>query len=161
MPVVYEKQIRRNKRRQGMFKKVLATIQSASVGCSMSYYYFKSEPSETTIWLILRCLLILIWIASYLLWALARYQLGTALAFGVSTDGPFITSGLYSKFRNPIYLFGTIALTSYLLIINRPMWLLILLVLVPMQYVRSARESRALMKKYDEQYEAYLQQVWL
>jgi protein-S-isoprenylcysteine O-methyltransferase Ste14 len=161
MSVVYEKQLRRGRRRRALIKRVLATLQSLSVGCSMVYYYFMSASSSTSIWLIIRSILAVTSLMFYLLWALARYQLGASLAFTVTTDGPFIATGLYAKFRNPIYLFGTFALMTYLLAICRPRWLLILLVIVPMQYVRAARESKALKKRYDEQYDAYLKQVWL
>lgn len=126
----------------------------------MTYYYIHSEPCSNTLWFAVRLLLLMISASAYTLWALARYQLGRSLAFGVTTDGPFVTTGLYSKFTNPIYLFGTIALTSYLLLINRPIWLCILIVMLPMQYIRAQRESRALLKKYDDRYEAYLASVW-
>jgi protein-S-isoprenylcysteine O-methyltransferase Ste14 len=126
----------------------------------MTYYYIHSEPSSSTLWFAVRLLLLTISASAYTLWALARYQLGRSLAFGVTTDGPFVTTGLYSKFTNPIYLFGTIALTSYLLLINRPIWLCILIVMLPMQYIRAQREARALLKKYDDRYEAYLASVW-
>lgn len=159
--VVYEKQIRRAKRRRTLINRVLATMQSISVGCSMVYYYTISEQSSSTIWFIARSVLMVLAFVFYALWALARYQLGVSLAFVVSTDGPFITTGLYSKFRNPIYLFGTLALTTYLLAIARPIWLLVLVVILPMQYLRATKESRALLKKYDEGYEAYLRQVWI
>jgi protein-S-isoprenylcysteine O-methyltransferase Ste14 len=112
------------------------------------------------LWFAVRLFLLVVSASAYILWALARYQLGRSLSFGVTTDGPFITTGLYSKFSNPIYLFGTIALTSYLLLINRPIWLCILFVLLPMQYIRARRESRALLKKYDDRYEAYVASVW-
>ena len=161
MTVVYEKQIRRSKRRRAFFGSILTTAQSISVGCSMTYYYWHSEASCTTLWFVVRCILFLVAYLSYALWALARYQLGSSLAFTVSTDGPLITTGLYSKFSSPIYLFGTIALISYLFLINRPIWLCVLIILLPMQLFRSKKESRALMKKYDEQYEAYLQRVWI
>ena len=109
----------------------------------------------------MRGLLLLIAILSYLLWALARYQLGRSLVFGSISDGPLVTTGLYAKFRNPIYLFGTISLTFYLLAICRPWYLCLLLILLPMQYVRMKREARALSKKFDEQYENYVRDVWI
>jgi protein-S-isoprenylcysteine O-methyltransferase Ste14 len=127
----------------------------------MAYYYIHSEPSANMLWFSVRLFLLAVSVGAYMLWALARYQLGRSLAFGVITDGPLVTTGLYSKFTNPIYLFGTIALTSYLLVINRPIWLCILLLLLPMQYIRAHRESKALLKKYDDRYEAYLASVWI
>ena len=98
---------------------------------------------------------------SYALWFLARVQLGQSLVFLAKADGPLITTGLYKKFRNPIYLFGTVSLTSYLMLIDKPLYLLILFVLIPVQLIRSNLETRILRKKYDEQYDDYVKSVWI
>lgn len=161
MSVVYEKQVRRSTRRRAFFGSILANAQSLSVGCSMLYYYARSESSTSTLIIIIRTMCLVFACASYALWALARYQLGRSLTFRAVADGPLVTKGLYSKFTNPIYLFGTIALVFYLLAICRPLWLLVLVVLVPMQYIRAVQERRALLKKYDDQYEEYLKGVWI
>lgn len=160
MTVVYEKQIRRSKRRQRFWKSLFTVGQSVSVGYSMISYYLKSETSSSTFWWIARVVLMLVSMASFLLWSLARYQLGASLTFLAKTDGPFITTGLYSKIRNPIYLFGTVSMSSYLLLINKPEWLLLLFVVVPMQIIRSNQETKVLRKKYDELYENYERKLW-
>ena len=161
MSVVYEKRVRRAKRRQVFYKLCFTVVQSVSVGCSMIYYYWRSETSGSTYWLIFRSLLLIASLIAYTLWFTARIQLGNSLTLLAKTDGPFITTGLYSKFRNPIYLFGTISLSTYLLVIHKPKYLCLLFVLVPVQFVRAFAESNALRRKYDEKYEEYEKQVWI
>ncbi len=161
MTPVYEKQIRRGKRRQRFWKSVFTIGQSVSVGYSMVRWYLESDLSSSTFWFILRLVLLFVCLVSFLLWSVARYQLGASLTFLARTDGPLITNGLYSKIQNPIYLFGTISLSSFVLLINRPMWLLLLVIIVPMQIVRSKHETKVLLEKYDEVYEDYLRQLWI
>lgn len=160
MAVVYEKQIRRSKRRQRFWKSVFTVGQSVSVGYSMISYYLQSETSTSTFWWMVRLALLLVSTTSFLFWTLARYQLGSSLTFLAKADGPLITTGLYSKIRNPIYVFGTISMSSYLLLINKPEWLLLLLVVVPMQIIRSNQETKVLRKKYDDLYENYERTLW-
>lgn len=159
--VVYDKQVRRQKRRRGLLKTVFTIGQSFSVGCSMGYYYINSDASSTMFWMTMRFFLLLVCIVAYFFWFLARYQLGQALTFMPSTNGPLIKSGVYAKFKNPIYIFGTICLTSYLLLINKPIYLLALIVIIPLQAIRASREAHVLRKKYDEEYDLYLQHVWI
>lgn len=51
-------------------------------------------------------------------------------------------------------------MSSYLLLINKPEWLLLLLVVVPMQIIRSNQETKVLRKKYDDLYENYERTLW-
>lgn len=161
MTIVYEKQIRRTKRRKRFWKSLFTVGQSVSVGYSMIRWYLESDISSSTFWFRLRLVLLVVCFTSFVLWSIARYQLGASLTFLARTDGPLITNGLYSKIRNPIYVFGTISLSSFVLLINRPKWLLILLIIVPMQIVRSNQETKVLAEKYDEVYEDYASQLWI
>ena len=44
-------------------------------------------------------------VVGFILWAIARFQLGASFAVRAEAR-KLITSGLYSKIRNPIYVFG-------------------------------------------------------
>ena len=161
MAVLYEKQVRRGKRREMLWKGIFTICQSLSVGYSMVNYYLKSAPSSSFIWIIIRAVLLVASFLSFLLWSIARFQLGVSLTFLPRTNGPLITKGLYSKIRNPIYLFGTISLSSYALLINQPQWLLLLILIVPMQIIRSNQEAKILRKKYEDTYEEYEKKLWI
>lgn len=91
---------------------------------------------------------------------LARIQLGRA--FSISPQARvLVTSGLYSRIRNPIYIFSAVALSGLALYFDKPQYLLGLLVLVPLQLFRARREARVLEQKFGEEYRRYSQSTWL
>src|ERR1700690_2064565 len=65
-------------------------------------------------------------------WTIARFQLGTS--FSVTAEARhLVTNGLYSQFRNPIYIFGSCVIAGVILVIGKPVWLLIFVIIIPMQ----------------------------
>ena len=148
-------------------------IQSLSVGCSIIYYSInysliddtKKNYGEDNIYMkIIRFLLFIISIITYILWFIARLQLGISLTYKIQSNGPLIMKGLYSKFKHPIYYFGTISLITYLFSINQLSYnrlSFILLILIPIQIIRGILEERVLRKKYDDEYDNYVKQLWI
>lgn len=91
--------------------------------------------------------------------AVARVQLGRA--FSVRPHARvLVTSGLYSKFRNPIYVFSAIGLSGLALYFDQPRALWALLVLIPLQVLRVRAESRVLEEKFGDEYRRYRSSVW-
>ncbi len=89
----------------------------------------------------------------------ARLQLGDS--FSVRPQARhLVTTGLYSRIRNPIYLFGVIGLSGLALYFERPVLLLLLLVLVPLQIRRAKAEERVLTEKFGDEYVRYKAQTW-
>jgi protein-S-isoprenylcysteine O-methyltransferase Ste14 len=73
----------------------------------------------------------------------ARYQLGRW--FSVRAEAhKLVTTGLYSKIRNPIYVFGMVMITGMILILGRPEGWLVLIAAVIGQTIRARREARVL-----------------
>ena len=97
--------------------------------------------------------------ACILLLALARIQLGRAFSLQAKAS-TLVTSGLYSRIRNPIYFFGGLTIAGFILWANQPMLLLIFVVLIPMQVGRSREEERVLTEKFGEKYLEYKRQTW-
>jgi protein-S-isoprenylcysteine O-methyltransferase Ste14 len=98
-------------------------------------------------------------IPSLALWVMARVELGKS--FSVAARAKELkTQGLYSKIRNPVYVFGTIFIAGFVLAIGRPMGLLILLVIVPMQVLRARKEARVLEEKFGDAYREYRSKTW-
>jgi protein-S-isoprenylcysteine O-methyltransferase Ste14 len=89
----------------------------------------------------------------------ARLQLGRS--FSITPQArQLVTHGLYSKMRNPIYVFGTIAIAGLCLILQRPaLWLLVILVMA-LQTVRARKEARVLEAKFGDEYRAYRRRTW-
>jgi len=96
---------------------------------------------------------------SFLLLALARVQLGKAFSVQAKASA-LVTSGLYSRIRNPIYVFGGLTFAGFILWINQPWLLLIFVVLIPMQVWRSRVEEQVLTKKFGEEYLEYKKTTW-
>ena len=89
----------------------------------------------------------------------SRIELGRA--FSVSAKASIlVTSGIYSRIRNPIYVFSTMMLFGLIIWTGRPWLLLLLAVLVPLQYFRSRKEQAVLAEKFGEEYLAYKRQTW-
>lgn len=51
--------------------------------------------------------------------AIARFQLGKSFSIRPEAH-ELVTKGLYSRIRNPIYVFGTVALAGVFLVLHRP-----------------------------------------
>ena len=75
----------------------------------------------------------------------ARIQLGRS--FSVSAKAKkLVTTGVYSKIRNPIYVFSAMFLVGIVIVTGRWPLLLIIAVLVPVQIVRARKESQVLRR---------------
>jgi protein-S-isoprenylcysteine O-methyltransferase Ste14 len=93
------------------------------------------------------------------LWAIARAQLGSS--FSVTPQArALVTTGLYRKIPNPVYLFGAITIAGLVMYVGRPMLLLLFLVLIPMQVWRAQAEGRKLEEKFGEAYREWKRQTW-
>ena len=90
---------------------------------------------------------------------LARYTLGRSFSV-VPKATELVTSGIYSRIRNPIYVSGMILLVGIVLILWRPELLIVLLVLIPVQIIRARREAAVLEAKFGDAYREYRQRTW-
>lgn len=98
-------------------------------------------------------------VPSFLLFVLARIQLGRA--FSVEAKATMlVTTGLYSRIRNPIYIFGGLTIAGIILWANQPWLLLCFAVLVPLQVYRSRKEERVLTERFGASYLDYKRQTW-
>lgn len=89
----------------------------------------------------------------------ARIQLGRS--FSVSAQArKLVTSGIYSRIRNPIYVFSAMFLCGLVIAIGRPILLLVLLVLVPLQVRRARKEEQVLTEAFGEEYVQYKARTW-
>ncbi len=110
-------------------------------------------------WTALRIAGVAIGVPCLLLFALARIQLGKAFSVQAKAS-TLVTSGIYSRIRNPIYVFGGLMIAGFLLWVNQPWLLLIFVVLIPMQVWRSRKEARVLEEKFGAEYVEYKKKTW-
>ena len=96
---------------------------------------------------------------SFPLVVLARWQLGRSFSI-TATAGRLVTTGLYSRIRNPIYLFGGLFGVGLSLFVS--VWgpLVVVLILAPLQIARARREERVLADSFGEEYERYKSKTW-
>ena len=107
----------------------------------------------------IRLLGIVIALPCALLLMVARVQLGSAFSVEAKAS-KLVRTGLYSRIRNPIYVFGGLLIVGLLLLAGRPVLLLLLLVLIPLQVVRVRREEQVLAGKFGAEYEEYKRGTW-
>lgn len=93
------------------------------------------------------------------LWVVARLELGASFSVGAEAH-ELVTTGLYRRVRNPIYVFGTSAFLLVLLALQGWQALVIWAVLVPVQVVRARREQQVLAQAFGAQYAAYRASTW-
>ena len=92
-------------------------------------------------------------------WVASRWQLGAS--FSVRPEARrLVTSGLYSRLRHPVYVFGTPAVVGVLVALLGWKALVIAVILVPVEIVRARREEALLAETFGSRYVAYRERTW-
>jgi len=90
---------------------------------------------------------------------IARYELGKS--FSIKPEAhKLVTTGIYSKIRNTIYVFGAMMVAGLILVLQRPQWWIALFVIVIGQTVRARREARVLEAAFGDAYRDYRRKTW-
>jgi protein-S-isoprenylcysteine O-methyltransferase Ste14 len=89
----------------------------------------------------------------------ARYQLGSSFAVQAKAR-QLVTRGIYSRIRNPIYVFSTLMLLGLVIAYQRPIFLLVLAMLVGVQITRARIEAQVLENAFGEEYRSYRSRTW-
>jgi protein-S-isoprenylcysteine O-methyltransferase Ste14 len=93
------------------------------------------------------------------LWALARIQLGKS--FSVTAQArALVTTGLYSKIRNPIYVFSTIGYLGLCIAWGNWPAATGFLMMFSFQYLRAMNEAKVLEAAFGDEYRRYRAQTW-
>jgi len=96
---------------------------------------------------------------AFFLFVAARIELGRAFSVQAKAT-TLVTTGVYSRIRNPIYFFGALTILGIIIWTGRPWLLLAFAVLIPLQVVRSRKEGRVLTEKFGAAYLDYKQKTW-
>jgi protein-S-isoprenylcysteine O-methyltransferase Ste14 len=97
--------------------------------------------------------------AGVVLLIVARLQLGAAFSVRAKAK-TLVTTGIYSRIRNPIYVFSAMFLVGIVIVSERWLLLLPIALLVPMQIARARKEERVLAAAFGEEYARYKAGTW-
>jgi protein-S-isoprenylcysteine O-methyltransferase Ste14 len=89
----------------------------------------------------------------------SRYTLGRSFSV-VAKATTLVTTGLYSRIRNPIYVSGIILFAGIFVMLRRIELLAIFAVIIPLQVIRARREAAVLEEKFGDAYRDYRKQTW-
>lgn len=115
--------------------------------------------TRNTPWNVQRCIGTALAVVGISLIALARYQLGKSFAVRAKAH-ELVTHGLYSKIRNPIYVFGVVMFTGVVLVLQMPVLWIALVAMVIGQTIRARREARVLETAFGDTYREYRRKTW-
>ena len=131
-------------------------LLTSIVGAALGLIIWEHPPS---VWSWMQLIGICLLSIGFLLWTVARFQLGKS--FSVSAQArQLVTHGLYSKLRNPIYVFGSCVIAGLILTLGRPIWLLVFVIIIPLQIWRANKESSVLEAAFGDEYRRYRAQTW-
>jgi len=132
-------------------------VLTLMVGGAVCFLMWQRPPEE---WLASRLAGMALLLLGFVLWTVARFQLGAS--FVVKAEArQLVTRGLYSKIRNPIYVFGSWVIAGGILVFGKPVGLLIFLILIPLQIWRAGKESAVLEAAFGDEYRKYKAGTWL
>jgi protein-S-isoprenylcysteine O-methyltransferase Ste14 len=89
----------------------------------------------------------------------ARVQLGASFSVRAKAK-KLVTTGVYSRIRNPIYVFSAMFLVGLVIVSERWQLLVPIAVLVPVQIVRAKKEEQVLHEAFGEEYVRYKAGTW-
>lgn len=96
---------------------------------------------------------------AFLFFIAARIELGRAFSVKAKAT-TLVTTGIYSKIRNPIYFFGALMIVGVILLSGQLWLLLFLAILIPLQMVRARKEEKVLTEKFGSAYLDYKRKTW-
>ena len=100
-----------------------------------------------------------IFLPAFVLFVLARVELGRAFSIQAKAS-TLVTTGLYARIRNPIYVFGALMSVGIFIFVHRPWFLLIWVPLIPLQVFRVRKEEQVLEAKFGDDYREYKRRTW-
>jgi protein-S-isoprenylcysteine O-methyltransferase Ste14 len=136
-------------------KSLLAAVPQAIAAVALVVLTF-SFPVP---WNTMHCFGVAITISAAVPFLVARYQLGKSFAIGAQAK-QLVTHGIYSRIRNPLYVFSSLMILGAVISYQKPGFLLIPGTLVVVQSIRAHREAQTLEAAFGDDYREYRKRTW-
>ena len=137
-----------------MKRSALSITIVSLLGIAYLIYRFAHPP-----WTALRIAGLALMFPALALLIAARAQLGDSFSLTPQAR-QLVTRGIYSRIRNPIYVFSGIAVAGLILFLERPYWFLVLGPVLVVQVFRARAEARVLEERFGEEYRQYKAGTW-
>lgn len=98
-------------------------------------------------------------IPSFILLIIARLQLGSSFSVEAQAN-KLVTTGLYRRFRHPIYYFGIVLLLGTGLFLQNRLIFIACCAVIFMQLQRIRSEEKILKEKFGDEYDQYRKNTW-
>ena len=127
---------------------------TAVIGLSIFAWHERHGP-----WTPLRIAGVLVCVCGFALATLARYQLGRSFSVTAKAQR-LVTTGLYSRLRNPIYVFAEMFIVGIALL-SQAWWpVFVMLAVLPLQAWRARNEAAVLEAAFGDEYRRYRERTW-
>jgi protein-S-isoprenylcysteine O-methyltransferase Ste14 len=110
-------------------------------------------------WSALRVLGLILMLGGGGVLTVARLQLGNSFSL-LPKASELVTRGIYSRIRNPVYVFSAILIAGLFLYVSRPQYFWLFLILIPVQILRARAEGKVLEERFGEAYTQYKARTW-
>jgi protein-S-isoprenylcysteine O-methyltransferase Ste14 len=117
-------------------------------------YEFARPP-----WTPMRIAGILLMTPALIFLTISRIQLGNSFSTAPRAT-QLVTHGIYSRIRNPVYIFGAMVIAGLFLFLERPYLLLLLVPVLILQINRARAEARVLEQHFGDDYRRYRASTW-
>jgi protein-S-isoprenylcysteine O-methyltransferase Ste14 len=124
------------------------------LGIAYIVYQFARPP-----WTSMRLAGLVLMIPALILLTIARIQLGNSFSMAPQAT-QLVTHGIYSRIRNPVYIFGTFVFIGLFLFLERPYLLLLLVPVLILQITRARAEASVLERHFGDDYRRYRASTW-
>lgn len=89
----------------------------------------------------------------------SRYTLGKSFSVRAKAVS-LVTTGLYSRIRNPVYISGILLAAGVFLILHQSAVVALVVVIIPIQIIRARREAVVLEARFGEEYRVWRRNTW-